>query len=81
MPTKRSRTTTDVLSLLTFANYQLQRTDEHASKDYKRGICDMIESVLHYTKNYSGFGFIDNKDSELGSLGFYSRFYYISRKL
>ena len=81
MPTKRSRSTTDVISLLTFANYQLQRTDEHASRDYKRAICDMIETVLHETGNYSGFGFVNNKDSELGSLGFYSRFYYVSKNL
>jgi len=76
MPIKKSRKTADVKSVLKFANYQLQRTDEHASRDYKRAICDMIETVLHETGNYSGFGFIDNKNSELGSLGYYSRFYY-----
>ena len=40
------RKTTNVKELLDYANRQLARTDEHATKDFKAGIATMIETVL-----------------------------------
>ena len=76
-----SRKTVPVLRMLKFANQQLARTDEWATKEYKIGIINMLEEVLFATDNYAGFGFIDNDDSELSTLGYYSRQYGYSDKM
>ena len=76
-----SRKTISVLRMLKYANQQLTRTDEWATVDYKIGIVNMIEEILHATDNYAGFGFIDNNDSETGTLGYYSRQYCYSTKM
>ena len=73
-----AKKTHPVADLLAFANYQLARTDEFATVDFKAGICSMIERVLHDTGNYEGFGFLDHSDCETGTLGYYSRFYSFS---
>ena len=73
-----AKKTQPVADILAFANYQLARTDEFATVDFKCGICSMIERVLHDTGNYEGFGFLDNSDSDTGTLGYYSRFYTFS---
>ena len=70
--------TTTVRTMLDYANVQLGRTDMHVTKEYKVGICCMIEKILHDTGNYKGFMFIDNDDSETGTLGYYSRQYFYS---
>ncbi len=75
------RKTIDVHAMIAFANDQLKRNDEYATKDYKSGICDMIERILHSTNNYRGFMFIDNNDSDINTLGYYSRAYYFDRRL
>ena len=75
------RKTVDVLILLKWANKNLAREDEFATVDFKCGICTMIEMVLHESGNYEGFGFVDNDDSETGSLGYYSRIYWYSDKM
>ena len=75
------RKTINVYDLLLTINFNLQRTDKHATIDYKRSLCDTIESVLFKTKNYNGFMFVSNDDMEIGTLGYYSRIYYISRYL
>ena len=76
-----SRKTIDVLTLLEWANKNLQREDEYATVDFKAGICSMIEMVLHESDNYAGFGFHDNSDSDTGTLGYYSRSYFYSTKM
>ena len=73
-----AKKTHPVADLLAFANYQLARTDEFATVDFKAGICSMIERVLHDTGNYEGFGLLDHSDCETGTLGYYSRFYSFS---
>ena len=70
------RKTINVTTLLNWANTELQRTDEFATVDFKAGICSMIEMVLFKSNNYNGFMFKNNNDSETGTLGYYSRFYY-----
>ena len=75
------RKTTSVLTLIKYVNQNLTRRDEYATVGYKMGLCDVLESVLHSTDNYSGFGFLDNDDSKTGTVGYSSRQYYISNKL
>ena len=75
------RKTASVKDIIEDANFNLARTDPFATTDYKRAICDLIEGVLMNTGNYCGFGFIDNNDIHLGTHGYYSRYYYISKKL
>ena len=75
------RKTVDVLMLLEWANKNLAREDEFATVDFKCGICSMIEMVLHETGNYEGFMFQDNDDSDVGTLGYYSRHYFYSMKM
>ena len=75
------RKTVNVLMLLQWANKNLAREDVFATVDFKSGVCTMIELVLHESGNYEGFGFVDNDDSETGSLGYYSRIYWYSDKM
>ena len=62
--------------MVEWANTQLARTDEYADVGFKSGISTMIERILHNTNNYQGFMFINNDDSECGTLGYYSRTYF-----
>ena len=71
----KGKKTTEVSVMLDWANTQLKRTDEFATTDFKAGIAATIERILLNTNNYKGFGFINNNDSEIGTLGYYSRFY------
>lgn len=75
------RKTCNVVEMLEYANMQLARTDKFATKDFKVGISVMIEHILHLTGNYSGFMFLNNEDSDTGTLGYYSRYYFTNRKL
>ena len=75
------RKTIDVLVNLNWANTQLKRTDEWARAEFKAGICTMLETILMNSGNYKGFMFLDNSDSEIGTIGYYSRQYFINPKL
>jgi hypothetical protein len=70
------RKTIDVLEILEYGNYQLSRTDDYATKEFKIGITVMIESILLRTDNYNGFMFIKNEDSDIDTVGYYSRVYF-----
>ena len=70
------RKTIEVSTMVEWANTQLARTDVYADKGFKSGIATMIERILLDTNNYNGFMFIDNEDSELGTLGYFSRTYH-----
>jgi hypothetical protein len=72
----KGKKTIEVSVMLDWANEQLKRTDSYANMEFKAGISTMIERILFNTNNYKGFGFIDNSDSETGTLGYYTRFYY-----
>jgi len=75
------RKTIPVLQILEYANKMLKRTDEFATKEFKVGIICMLEDVLHVTDNYAGFMFLDNDDSDTGTLGYYSRQYFYSMEM
>ena len=76
-----AKKTHPVADILAYANYQLSRTDEFATTDFKAGICSMIDNILHETGNYEGFSFLDHSDCETGTLGYYSRCYTFSHNL
>lgn len=69
------RKTIEVKGMVEWANTQLARTDEYADVGFKSGISTMVERVLFNSKNYNGFQFINNDDSEVGTVGYYSRYY------
>jgi hypothetical protein len=59
---KKSRKTCDVVSLVNYANNLLAQTEspypEYLSAEYKYGICEMLEKVLHISGNYRGYIFL-----------------------
>ena len=67
--------------MIDYANFNLARTDEFATAEFKEGVCMMIEQIMHRTDTYSGFMFINNDDSKTGSFGCYSRRYFKSSNL
>ena len=73
--------TIEVIEMLNWANEMLARTDVYADAKFKAGIATTIESILTKTRNYKGFGFLNNEDSETGTLGYYTRVYYTNHKL
>ena len=81
----RSKKNVGVVEMIDYANMQLARTDEFATREFKAGISVMVETVLHKSGNYDGFGFLNTnaKPEETNCEGseFYNRFYYTSNKL
>lgn len=73
----RPRKTIDVSDLVKYANEHLARTDEYADVKFKTGISVLIETILLRSNNYQGFMFIKNDDKKLGTLGYFSRKYFI----
>ena len=71
----RGKKTIQVLPLVTWANAQLERKDDDATKDFKSGVCVMIEKVLLSSNNYHGFCFLDNEDCDIRTLGYFTRKY------
>ncbi len=65
-----------VQRLLDYGNFQLKRTDEVATKEYKSGICTMIEKVLRDSESYNGYMHLDGDDCEINTLGYWSREYF-----
>jgi hypothetical protein len=61
----RRKKTIDVTKTLIWANTQLRRTDESATREFKFGICSFIETILHETGNYAGFTFINLQNDKL----------------
>ena len=48
--------------------------------DLRVGISNMVEQgMLFNSKNYNGFQFINNDDSEVGTVGYYSRYYHLPK--
>jgi hypothetical protein len=73
------RKTIDVLEMVEYANYQLSRTDETATKEFKIGVIAMLESILRRTNNYNGFMFVNNNESDIDTVGYYSRKYFLPK--
>ena len=73
------RKTIYVLEMVEYYNYQLSRTDETATKEFKIGVIAMLESILHRTNNYNGFMFVNNNESDIDTVGYYSRKYFLPK--
>ena len=71
----KGRKTINVEFLKDYANKQLSRTDDFATMDFKIGVTAMIDRILLTSENYNGFQFINNNDSEIDTVGYYSRKY------
>ena len=76
----RAKKNVGVAYILGYANIQLSRNDEYADRDFKAGICVMIEKVLCETNNYKGFSFLNKEatQEETNSSGIehYNRYYH-----
>lgn len=70
------RKTIGVIEMIDYANTQLARTDSDATREFKEGVCVMIERIMFDTDCYSGFQFLDNNDCEIYTPGHVSRKYY-----
>lgn len=70
------RKTIGVIEMIDYANTQLARKDSDATREFKEGVCVMIERIMFDTDCYSGFQFLDNNDCEIRTLGHVSRKYY-----
>ena len=53
-----SRKTVSVTEMIKFANESLAQ--DYHSLEFKKGICSMIEKILHKSDNYNGFMFLDS---------------------
>ena len=52
--------TIKVQETLDYANYQLGRTDEYATKEFKEGVIVMIEQILHLKCSIYNYDRIDH---------------------
>ena len=74
----RAKKTVEVAELKRWANSILSIPEgevDHITRDFKDGICVMIEKVLHEANAYKGFMFLDNNDSEHWTYGYLTRQY------
>lgn len=71
-----SKKTIKVKNLLNHANGILASKDPYFTKDFKAGVCAMLDKSLHLSNNYNGFMFINNEDSDIDTLGYYTRKYF-----
>ena len=71
-----SRKTVKVEDIKNHVNGILESNNPYYTKDFKSGVCIVLEEVLHLSGNYNGFMFIDNEDSEIDTLGYFSRKYF-----
>lgn len=56
-----SKKTINVDEMKTWSNFQLKRTDEYATLEFKSGICCMIEKILMMSDNYKGYMELPNQ--------------------
>ena len=76
MPNK----TVNVKFFLDYANTQLARTDEYATKEFKSGICVMISQILMRSNQYNGYSHNNPEDCDRETLGDYTRTYWMIKE-
>lgn len=79
------RQTVSVEKLVEFGNALLKIDDtcpvrSMASKEYKEGVCDMIEKVLKESGRYDGYMLLGDKTPEWGTKECFMRKYFIKHK-
>ena len=50
-------------------------TNERITKDFKAGICSMLEWSLMQANAYKGYRYLDSENSEFDTLGYWEREY------
>lgn len=79
------RQTIQVEKLVEFGN-ALLKLDETCpvpsmgTKEYKEGVCDMIEKVLRESDRYAGYMLLGDKSPEWGTKECFMRKYFIKHK-
>jgi hypothetical protein len=79
----KTRKTVNVAEMLFTANYFMKHSKPEQVGE-RRGTASLLESMLHASGNYSGFGYIEltNAGTNQQKLGDESRvFYYVSQNL
>ena len=73
----KSKKTVSVSELKEHAN-NLLTLDECSviTKEWKEGVCSMIEKTLHLSGNYNGFYFLDSDNCEINTFGYFTRKYF-----
>lgn len=74
----KAKKTVEVQELKRWANSILSTPEgevAHITRDFKDGICVMIEKVLHDANAYNGYMFLNNEDSEYQTYGYLTRQY------
>lgn len=79
------RQTVSVERLVEFGNALLKLDDtcgvrSMASKEYKEGVCDMIEKVLKESGRYDGYMLLGSTTPEWGTKECFMRKYFIKHK-
>lgn len=72
------RKTANVKELLEYANKQLARKDEHATRDFKAGIATMIEKILYNANQYGGY--IHLGGHKIEDADYYARHYHMKKE-
>ena len=72
----REKKTLTVAELKARANQLLAAPcNERITKDFKAGICSMLEWSLMQANAYKGYRYLDNQNSEFDTLGYWEREY------
>ena len=78
----RGRKTVSIDDLRNRANLLLECTGKTtslpsmATKEFKEGVCVMLELALHTADRYEGFRYLDSENCQYDSVGYWSRKYY-----
>jgi len=73
----RKRKTIEVKELLEHGNKLLALPKDaiYITKEWKAGVCSMLEKALHLSGNYNGFYHLNPDDCEINTFGYFSRRY------
>lgn len=75
---KKTKKTVEISVLIDFANKILSLPEDpnFITKNYKEGICTMLEVALKNANTYKGFMFIDYNNCEVNTFGYVTRMYF-----
>ena len=73
---KKPKNTAQIVSIVTHVNYQLSLW--HHSQEYKKGLCEMLDTILNKANSYHGFMFLNNNEIEIHEKRFYDRKYFLA---
>jgi hypothetical protein len=74
--TKKPKKTIQLIKMIDYINWQLSLW--YYTKEYKSGLCDMADKMLHEANSYRGFMFLESTDNRADEKNFYSRKYFLN---